>query len=71
MRLGVYELLRERDEGDLLHSDHETEVQALQDEDESVPQPVRHGLVTDQSPLRGQPALLVVLQRGARAEVTL
>lgn len=70
MRFGVYELFREHDEWNFLHIDDEAEVQAFQDENEPVPQPVRHGLITDEPPLRGQPALLVVLQRGARAEVT-
>lgn len=71
MRFGVYELFREHDEWDFLHSDDEAEVQAFEDENESIPQPVGHGLVADEPPLRGEPAFPVVLQRGAGTEVPL
>ena len=71
MRLGVYELFREHDERDFLHIDYEAEVQAFEDKNESIPQPAGHGLITDKPPPHGEPALPVVLQRGARAEVPL
>ena len=69
VRFGVYELFREHDERDFLHIDDEAEVQAFEDKNESIPQPVGHGLVADEPPLRGEPALPVILQRGAGAEV--
>lgn len=69
MRFGVYELFREHDERNFLHIDNEAEVQAFKDKNESIPQPVGHSLVADEPPLRGEPALPVVLQCGAGAEV--
>lgn len=71
MRLGVYELFREHDERNFLHIDYEAEVQAFEDKNESIPQPAGHGLITDEPPLHGEPALPVILQRGTRAEVPL
>lgn len=37
MRFGVYELFGEYDERDFLHIDHEAEVQAFEDENNSIP----------------------------------
>lgn len=70
MRFGVYELFREYNEWNFLHIDYEAEVQAFKDENDSIPQPVRHGFVTNKSPLCREPAILVVLQGGTRAEVS-
>lgn len=71
MRFGVYEFFREHDERNLLHTDDEAEVQALEREHDAILQALRDGLFAQEPPLRGQPALLVILQGGARAEVPL
>lgn len=71
MRFGVYELFREYDEWNFLHIDYKAEVQAFKYKNDSIPQSVSHSLITHETPLQREPALLVILQSGARAEVTL
>lgn len=71
MRLRVYELFWEFDEGDFLHISNKAEVQALEDKNNPVLQAACDRFLANERPLLGEPAIPVVLEGWARAEVTL